>query len=362
MVDAKFFMATERNGHNGQIFEALRSRFPEIPEQVISNTLQAEHGNPERCLSILAAESDRLLYGGNVEVIDSPMPVQPSSQSTPIDEPISIAIPQSTNPPHLPNRTEPPALQPMTRPMTVAQPSSAAAYVSSCTGERQIPSTVASYDQTLLCHQQRRLETLNKEMYNEHRKLIRLKDNLQEKEMEMVNNKFRVAANPTPADVKHLRDENRVLREEIEQMTREIDGLSNGRDVLIGNTSNNPVVTQPPPPYQPPPVRRVESFPSSRPHSGTNGYGPSLTRFCSMFGRIPTHEEESPTSLSPPPPPLDGSLSNEWVFLPNYQNVMHERPEERTWTCSVCTFANHEALEVCEMCEMPRNRVLEARA
>ena len=34
-------------------------------------------------------------------------------------------------------------------------------------------------------------------MYNEHRKLIRLKDNLQEKEMEMVNNKFRVAANPT---------------------------------------------------------------------------------------------------------------------------------------------------------------------
>lgn len=44
MVDAKIFMATERNGHNGQIFEALRSRFPEIPEQVISNTLQAEVG------------------------------------------------------------------------------------------------------------------------------------------------------------------------------------------------------------------------------------------------------------------------------------------------------------------------------
>ena len=44
MVDAKLLMATERNGHNGQIFEALRSRFPEIPEQVISNTLQAEVG------------------------------------------------------------------------------------------------------------------------------------------------------------------------------------------------------------------------------------------------------------------------------------------------------------------------------
>ena len=36
--------------------------------------------------------------------------------------------------------------------------------------------------------------------------------------------------------------------------------------------------------------------------------------------------------------------------------------EEATWTCTVCTFANHEALEVCEMCDMPRNRALEARA
>lgn len=44
MVDAKIFMATERNGYNGQIFEALRNRFPEIPEQVISNTLQSEVG------------------------------------------------------------------------------------------------------------------------------------------------------------------------------------------------------------------------------------------------------------------------------------------------------------------------------
>lgn len=42
MVDAKHFMAAERNGHNGQIFEALRNRFPEIPEQVISLTLQSE--------------------------------------------------------------------------------------------------------------------------------------------------------------------------------------------------------------------------------------------------------------------------------------------------------------------------------
>lgn len=41
MVDAKLFMAAERNGYNGQIFEALKNRFPEISEHVISQTLQS---------------------------------------------------------------------------------------------------------------------------------------------------------------------------------------------------------------------------------------------------------------------------------------------------------------------------------
>ena len=36
--------------------------------------------------------------------------------------------------------------------------------------------------------------------------------------------------------------------------------------------------------------------------------------------------------------------------------------ENTTWTCTVCLFLNHEALEVCEMCEMPRNRAVEATA
>ncbi|KAJ7394372.1 TGF-beta activated kinase 1 MAP3K7 binding protein 3 [Desmophyllum pertusum] len=347
-------MATERNGYNGQIFEALRNRFPEIPEQFISQTLQTEHGNTERCLRILAAESDRFLYGGGIDMLDSPMPVQPSSQNTPIDEPISITIPPTTTSPYLPNRTAPPPpLQPMIRPMTVAQPSPGMGYVSS--GREK--------DHRLL-----QLDVMIKDMYNEHRKLIRLRSELQEKEMEMVNKKFRVAANPTSTDVKHLRDENHVLREEIDGMSREIDELSNGRDVVIGHPSNNPAILQQPPAYQPPPgmcmsnpqVRRAESYPSGRPHSGANGPVSSLQRFCSMFGSItapPPHGEESPTS-----PPPDGSLTNEWVFLPPHlQNIVHTS-EEPTWTCSVCTFANHEALEVCEMCDMARNRALEARA
>lgn len=344
MVDAKYFMAAERNGYNGQIFEALRSRFPEIPERIISQTLQAEHGNTERCLRILAAESDRFLYGGGGDMLDSPMPVHPSSQNTPIDEPISITIPNTNTSPYLPNRTTPPPLQPLMRPMTVAQPSPGMEYVSSCPVERPPPSASVSYDQTLLCHQRQRLDTLKKEMYNEQHKLIRLRNELQDKEMEMWNLKYCVAANPTSIDVKHLRDENHVLREEIEQMTHEIDQLSYGREALQ--------------PYQPPPVRRVESFPSSRPHSNTNGPPISLQRLYSMFGGTSASSahagEESPSSLSPPP---DGG-SNEWEFLPpNFHNS-----EETTWTCTVCTFANHEALEVCEMCDMPRNRALEARA
>ncbi|XP_068698327.1 mitogen-activated protein kinase kinase kinase 7-interacting protein 3 homolog isoform X1 [Montipora foliosa] len=361
MVDAKFFMAAERNGHNGHIFEALRNRFPEIPEQVISQTLQSEHGNPERCLTILSAESNRILYGGT-DVIDSPMPVQPSSQNTPTDEPITISIPSSTTPPYLPSRITPP-LQPMMRPTTVAQPSPPSGYVSPGPADRPpSSSSAASYDLTLLCHQRQRLETLKKEILNERSKVSRLRRECQEKETEIIDVKFRVAANPTCTDVKHLRDENHVLREEIEHMTREIDGLSNGRDVVIGHPHNNPALTQYPSGYQVP-VRRAESFPSSRPHSGTNGPVSGLQRFCSMFSTPPPHGEEgSPGSLSPPAD--EGSL--EWEFLPpNHHHHHHStvhRSEDTTWTCAVCTFANHDALEICEMCEMPRNRSLEARA
>ncbi|KAM7433996.1 hypothetical protein ABFA07_015830 [Porites harrisoni] len=360
MVDTTIFMAAERNGHSGQIFEALRNRFPEIPEQVISRTLQTEHGNPERCLAVLAVESDKILYGG-IDVLDSPMPVQPTSQNTPIDEPISITIPSSTTSPYVLNRITPP-LHPAIRPMTVAQPSPSAGFVSPVSADRPPPSAVASYDKTLLCHQRQRLETLKKEIYNEHHKLIRLRSECQEKETDRINKKFRVAPYPTSADVRHLRGENQVLTEEIEQMTREIDELSNGREVVIGHHPNsNPALNQLP--TYPPPVRRVESFPSCRANTGANGRASSLHRFCSMIGSLTTHsshDEESPSgSISPPP---DGGSVNDWVFLPpNLQTTVHTS-ENTTWTCTVCTFLNHEALEVCEMCEMPRNRAVEARA
>ncbi|XP_073257479.1 mitogen-activated protein kinase kinase kinase 7-interacting protein 3 homolog isoform X1 [Porites lutea] len=361
MVDTTIFMAAERNGHSGQIFEALRNRFPEIPEQVISRTLQTEHGNPERCLAVLTAESDKILYGG-IDVLDSPMPVQPTSQNTPIDEPISITIPSSTTSPYVLNRITPP-LHPAIRPMTVGQPSPSAGFVSPVSADRPLPSAVASYDKTLLCHQRQRLETLKKEIYNEHHKLIRLRSECQEKETDRINKKFRVAPYPTSSDVRHLRDENHVLTEEIEQMTREIDELSNGREVVIGHHPNsNPALNQLP--TYPPPVRRVESFPSCRANTGANGRASSLHRFCSMIGSLTTHsshDEESPSgSISPPPP--DGGSVNDWVFLPpNLQTTVHTS-ENTTWTCTVCTFLNHEALEVCEMCDMPRNRAMEARA
>lgn len=59
-------------------------------------------------------------------------------------------------------------------------------------------------------------------------------------------------------------------------------------------------------------------------------------------------------------------LVNEKRFIFTFSTLMNIFlilvSEETTWTCAVCTFANHEALEVCEMCDMPRNRALEARA
>jgi len=99
-------------------------------------------------LRILTAESDRFLYGGGVDMLDSPMPVQPSSQNTPVDEPISITIPTTNTSPYLPHRTAPPPLQPLIRPMTVAQPSPGMEYVSSGPVERPPPSAGVCYDQS----------------------------------------------------------------------------------------------------------------------------------------------------------------------------------------------------------------------
>ncbi|XP_029209972.2 mitogen-activated protein kinase kinase kinase 7-interacting protein 3 homolog isoform X1 [Acropora millepora] len=339
MVDAKLFMAAERNGYNGQIFEALKNRFPEISEHVISQTLQSVHGNPECCMTLLAAESDRILYGG-YDMIDNPMPVQPSSQNVPIDDPISISIPPSTTSPYLPR-----VVAPLTvRPTTVGQPSPTLGYVSPGAGDRVTPSaSSASYDQTLLCHQRQRLETLRKEIYNEQHKLMRVKDECQEKETEMFDIKYRVAANPTNTDVKHLRDEIHVLREDIDQMTQEIDGLSNGR-VVIGHPSGSPLITE-----TPTPVRRAESFPSSRPHSGTNGPMSGLQRFCSAFGNLTTSSHgEDGSQLSPQ------TEDTSWEFIPPHHSALN-RLGNGSWTCAHCTFENHEALDVCEMCERARS-------
>ena len=92
-------------------------------------------------------ESDKILYGG-IDVLDSPMPVQPTSQNTPIDEPISITIPSSTTSPYVLNRITPP-LHPAIRPMTVAQPSPTAGFVSPVSADRPPPSAVASYDKSM---------------------------------------------------------------------------------------------------------------------------------------------------------------------------------------------------------------------
>lgn len=96
-------------------------------------------------MTLLAAESDRILYGG-YDMIDSPMPVQPSSQNVPIDDPISISIPPSTTSPYLPR-----VVAPLTvRPTTVGQPSPTLGYVSPGAGDRVTPSaSSASYDQSM---------------------------------------------------------------------------------------------------------------------------------------------------------------------------------------------------------------------
>ncbi|KAA0714283.1 TGF-beta-activated kinase 1 and MAP3K7-binding protein 3 [Triplophysa tibetana] len=154
-----------------------------------------------------------------------------------------------------------------------------------------------AYTQALLLHQRARMERLLKELMQERQKLEQLKAEVNEKEFDALQRRFRRVNSashiPRPEDMTRIRSQNRQLQIDIDCSLKEIDSLqSRGKfDVramnnFYDNIQPGPVV---PPIVQPAPVQRDEDF------------------------------------------------------------------EGAQWNCESCTFLNHPALHRCEQCEMPRN-------
>lgn len=41
--------------------------------------------------------------------------------------------------------------------------------------------------------------------------------------------------------------------------------------------------------------------------------------------------------------------------MPKNKKSVEDDDEKNQWLCEKCSFANHPALEICEMCELPKN-------
>ncbi|XP_001630637.2 TGF-beta-activated kinase 1 and MAP3K7-binding protein 2 isoform X1 [Nematostella vectensis] len=384
--------------------KALQSRFPELPLDVIAKFLSQHAGNLEKCIVILSQESDKYLYGEDV-VADSPtpVPVQPSTSSAasrpnlsassaPL-EPLSITIPPSNITERAPGYG-PLSVMPVTRPLTIAIPSSSClSTVSEAEAANTRHQSIDAYSQKLIQHQQQRLERIKKELEHERENLFKLQVAVREKEEELFHKKYKVADNPTESNIAHLQEETEVLRSEVDQMASQIDKLNHGASPPLGIIN---------------PQQDVYQFPTPLPQS--NHYhqgGPHQMRKSLSFPRDPgvlhygpPHRQHPPYPVQQPPYPVNGmpgampmppwippynahhgeegvnpnqsptrdpSLERQgWILIPpsdlprspsvsSVTSCPEPIQEEKPWQCKHCTLENHGALNVCEACDMPRD-------
>lgn len=154
-----------------------------------------------------------------------------------------------------------------------------------------------AYTQALLLHQRARMERLMKGLMQEQQKLEQLKAEVNEKEFDALQRRFRrvntTSLIPRPEEMTRIRSHNRQLQINIDCSLKEADLLqSRGKfDVTAMNNFYDNI--------QPGPV--------------------------------------VPSPKKPVAPQTDEDF------------------EGAQWNCESCTFLNHPALHRCEQCEMPRN-------
>lgn len=171
-----------------------------------------------------------------------------------------------------------------------------------------------AYTQALLLHQRSRLEVLQKVLNEERKILSKMKMEVNTMEEHLLQRKLNLTAISNMTDVQNLREENRRLRVECHCLSMEVDFFLKGRAPL-GETDEDfykNIFTGPLGPI--PPVRNTENL---------------NNQALSASSTFQEDKKDDKTEV---------------------QNI----EEKDVWKCSKCTFANHPALNKCEMCEMTR--------
>ncbi|KAM6963171.1 TGF-beta-activated kinase 1 and MAP3K7-binding protein 3 [Aplochiton taeniatus] len=163
-----------------------------------------------------------------------------------------------------------------------------------------------AYTQALLLHQRARMERLLKELRMERQKLEQLKSDVNDKEYDALQRRFRRVNStsfiPRPEEMTRLRTLNRKLQIDIDCSLKETD-LLQSRGKFDPEAINNFYDNIEPGPVVPPKPGKKEGERGTKPAAG------------------PQRDEDF---------------------------------EGAQWNCESCTFLNHPALNRCEQCEMPR--------
>ncbi|CAB3980572.1 TGF-beta-activated kinase 1 and MAP3K7-binding 3 isoform X1 [Paramuricea clavata] len=222
---------------------------------------------------------------------------------------------------------------------------------------------VANDDYLRACfsHQQKRFQKLQKEYSIEKERLDIVIKDITERDGALYDMKYIVEPNPTDEQLARLSEENEKLKRTIDEISKNIDRLENGQAFL---------------PPADPRIHDTQRLPSSPRH-----------------GRETIDRSNSVPCLRPekgrvPPPPLSRPLSEHDIqdhllhvnkdnvhyqikpshdtTLPGWDFINPTNPDpippanydddETQWSCSRCTFLNHESLTVCEICSSSRHQ------
>ncbi|XP_058837393.1 TGF-beta-activated kinase 1 and MAP3K7-binding protein 2 isoform X2 [Topomyia yanbarensis] len=144
-----------------------------------------------------------------------------------------------------------------------------------------------------------------------------------------------------------------ILNQEVEQLAHEVDGMQNDIDsaellgpnqplpvavtdglsaLSIEGSPVSPIINRPPRPPRPPPPKLPPSHPVSAAPTTTSSY--------TIESRYPGRSISAPAAGLPDP--TSGSV------------ISIGEP----WTCSLCTFQNHELMTKCEVCSLPKVSVV----
>lgn len=177
----------------------------------------------------------------------------------------------------------------------------------------------SDYTNALITHQRLRYDKLSEDyklLFDEYKQL--------EEEIEKLNsekNHYSSESFPPGLDVVKLRNATINLRMEIGSMATELDAHNNGL-TPIGVTD-----------------------PQEQLHFYNNmNTGQSGSIFATSTSPQP-RKNPSPGKTPPPRPPR---------YTPVPSPLPDNEILEDTWSCSACTYMNHQALDKCEICEFPR--------